>query len=46
MGVKKSPIGELNHMTDAKIKKLEELHAEAMLGGGEDRIKVQHERVN
>ena len=44
MGVKKSPLGELNHMTDAKIKKLEELHAEAMLGGGEDRIKVQHEK--
>ena len=31
-------------MTDTKIKKLEELRAEAMLGGGEDRIKAQHDK--
>ena len=44
MGSEKSPIDELNQMTDAKIKKLGELQAEAMLGGGEDRIKVQHDK--
>ena len=44
MGFKEPPIDELNQMTDAKIKKLEELRAEAMLGGGDDRIKVQHDK--
>ena len=31
-------------MTDTKTKKLVELRAEAMLGGGEDRIKAQHDK--
>ena len=44
MGFKESPIDELEQMTDANIKKLEELRAEAMLGGGEDRIKAQHDK--
>ena len=31
-------------MTNTKVKKLESLRAEAMLGGGEDRIKAQHDK--
>ena len=44
MGRKESPIGIFDQMTGANIKKLEELRAEAMLGGGDDRIKVQHDK--